>query len=196
MTEKNEIKSAIEAARNSSNAEITELVEQWLANKWCVPPGFVDDFFEMQISTYFLLVWPIFEHDVCDGFMETGKILDVARKFGNCYDEMDIDVILKKFYERYKDRNSPNSNWNGLCHDDSSRAKSNAERVLNIGWNRSDSVAKLQFGLYVIYRFRNNIFHGNKQIFEWLHNREQIEDCIRVLLSLTVFYEKTKKQKQ
>ena len=72
--------------------------------------------------------------------------------------------------------------------------KSSAERVLNKDWSKCDPVAKLQFGLYVIYRFRNNIFHGNKTIFEWLNNREQIEDCVIVLLRLTEFYDKIKNE--
>ena len=190
MREKNELKNAIEAARNNNSSGLTETVEEWLAHKWAVPKEYAAEFFKIQASSYFLLIWPIFEHDVCDGFMETRKILDVAQAYRDCYDEMDIDAILNKFYDRYKERNSPYSNWNGLCHDDYGEAKSNAERVLNKDWNKSGPVAKLQFGLYVIYRFRNNIFHGNKTIFEWLRNREQIEDCVMVLLRLTEFHEK------
>jgi hypothetical protein len=98
---------------------------------------------------------------------------------------MAIDDTLYRFYVRYKDHGSPYSDWNKLCHNDYGNAKGASERVLNRPWNKSSSTDKLQFGLYVIYRFRNNIFHGNKEIIEWLGNRPQIEDCVMVLLKLT-----------
>ena len=176
------------------DSKLTERVVEWLADRWDVPPGYVNEFFEMQASTYFLLVWPIFEQKVCDGFMETGKMLNIALKFADGYDELAIDDILHRFYVRYKDHSSPYSDWNNLCHNDSWEAKSTPERVLNRPWDKSSSTDKLHFGLYVIYRFRNNIFHGNKQIFEWLRNRPQIEDCVMVLLKLTEQHDKKSHQ--
>ena len=194
MSDTNKYRNAIEESRDLPDSKLTERVVKWLANRWDVPPGYVDEFFEMQASTYFLLVWPIFEQKVCDGFMETGKMRNIAMKFTDCYDELAIDDILRRFYDRYKDRNLPESNWASLCQNDHWEAKSTSERVLNQPWNKSKPTDKLQFGLYVIYRFRNNIFHGNKKIFEWLQNRPQIEDCVMVLLKLTEQYDRMSPQ--
>lgn len=37
------------------------------------------------------------------------------------------------------------------------------------------------FVAYVVYRFRNNIFHGNKGVHSWLEYRPQIQLCIGVM---------------
>ena len=128
--------------------------------------------------------------------MDTKKILGIAKKYKCCYEDMQIDGILKKFYDRYGNRHKPYSNWDSLCHDDYGKAKQVAERVLNNDWDNTGAVDKLQFGLYVIYRFRNNIFHGNKSVLEWLNNQPQIEDSVMVLLKLTEFHDKTVKNER
>ena len=38
--------------------------------------------------------------------------------------------------------------------------------------------------LVVVYRFRNNIFHGNKGVDSWLQYRPQIEKCTNVMQHL------------
>ncbi len=35
--------------------------------------------------------------------------------------------------------------------------------------------------VFVIYRYRNNIFHGNKGVQSWLNYQEQIKHCTRVM---------------
>ncbi len=44
----------------------------------------------------------------------------------------------------------------------------------------AESVFLLSF---VVYRFRNNIFHGNKGVNSWLSYTEQIELCIRSMMA-------------
>jgi hypothetical protein len=39
----------------------------------------------------------------------------------------------------------------------------------------------LYFLVFVIYRYRNNIFHGNKGVQSWLCYREQVQCCIRAM---------------
>ena len=38
--------------------------------------------------------------------------------------------------------------------------------------------------LFVVFRFRCNIFHGNKGVESWLKYKEQIRFCIEVMQSL------------
>jgi len=37
------------------------------------------------------------------------------------------------------------------------------------------------FLVLVVYRYRNNIFHGNKGVESWLQFKDQIEYCIRIM---------------
>lgn len=43
---------------------------------------------------------------------------------------------------------------------------------------------------YIVYRYRNNMFHGNKGLESWLQFEEQIKDCITVMKKLTVLPDK------
>jgi hypothetical protein len=41
----------------------------------------------------------------------------------------------------------------------------------------------------VVYRYRNNIFHGNKGVESWLHYREQIQHCLQSMQVLVSYAE-------
>lgn len=40
---------------------------------------------------------------------------------------------------------------------------------------------KMQLALYVLYRYRNNIFHGNKGARSWNQYIEQIDQCVKTM---------------
>ena len=50
--------------------------------------------------------------------------------------------------------------------------------TLTVELSESDMIFMLVF---VIYRFRNNIFHGNKGVGSWLQYKEQIKWCFTVM---------------
>jgi len=43
------------------------------------------------------------------------------------------------------------------------------------------------FTIFVVYRYRNNIFHGNKGVASWLKFQDQIKLCIKVMQTLISF---------
>jgi hypothetical protein len=40
---------------------------------------------------------------------------------------------------------------------------------------------KIYFSMGVVYRYRNNIFHGNKKVDSWLQYRDCISKCIGMM---------------
>ena len=51
---------------------------------------------------------------------------------------------------------------------------------------------KLVLMIYVVYRYRNNIFHGNKGIESWSHYTSQIELYLDFMMSILDCAEKHK----
>ena len=43
---------------------------------------------------------------------------------------------------------------------------------------------KMLFILYVVYRYRNNIFHGTKGVESWIKYKFQIEKCVNVMMEI------------
>ena len=43
---------------------------------------------------------------------------------------------------------------------------------------------RLSFLIYVIYRYRKNMFHGNKSLDSWLGYEEQITNCINSMITI------------
>lgn len=52
--------------------------------------------------------------------------------------------------------------------------------------------SKLKLILFVVYRFRNNIFHGNKGVNSWIQYTEQIRHCVQVMKVLISQYQSHK----
>ena len=50
---------------------------------------------------------------------------------------------------------------------------------------------KLFFLVFVVYRYRNNIFHGNKGVQSWLQYRDQIRRCTQVMQALVTHAERS-----
>jgi hypothetical protein len=55
------------------------------------------------------------------------------------------------------------------------------EKIFSKKLNELDTYETTFMLLVVIYRFRNNIFHGNKGVQSWLVYREQIDLCINAM---------------
>lgn len=49
-------------------------------------------------------------------------------------------------------------------------------------YKKITSEDKLALMFYVVYRYRNNIFHENKGIMSWTQDTEQIEKCISFMI--------------
>lgn len=46
---------------------------------------------------------------------------------------------------------------------------------------KDDIILKTSFLAIIIFRYRNNIFHGNKSPFDWKNYNKEIQSCIKIM---------------
>ena len=92
---------------------------------------------------------------------------------------MNIESISKYFYNRYQNY----QNYKHLYHNETVLSQE-ISSLFQIDYNELSDEEKLKIMLFVIYRYRNNIFHGNKGVLSWTKYTEKIDKCLKFVMSL------------
>ena len=151
-------------------------VYKWLSDYFEYDKPF-DEVLKDEKVTSFLLIWPIFEQKLFKEFATEKDICKVADKLGLNYNKYGVEEIVKYFYDRYQDSKKRKH----LMH------KSKAPFFINIlekDYNVMSDKEKTELLLYVVFRYRNNIFHGNKGIKSWTQYSKEINYCMTVMMNL------------
>lgn len=138
-------------------------------------------------ATTYLIVWSIFEPSISNGFVKLKDIKEIAQKYSDSYLSLNIDSITKKFHDRYQD----NKKFSNLIHNQSN---SSITKILSKQYSDLKDSEKMELLLFVVYRYRNNIFHGNKGVLSWQHYTEQIEDCLAFMTKMIEVIKRTELQ--
>lgn len=122
------------------------------------------------------MAWSIFEAKCFAGYLKAGCLRKFARRV--CSEGFKVDAIsapVAHFHQRYKDGGT----LGNLLHDKKTLGPVVSEFKRCISTPLSDLGFEDQVFLvsFVVYRFRNNMFHGNKRVQSWLRFREQISLC-------------------
>ena len=170
--------------------DIDEKIVSWLAlnidtDERSVKPSSdeIRDMLHNQVAVLYLLIWPIMEQRYFSGFLMSNQISDAACKLAPFYCEdlkNDLDEIIMKFFNRYKNNRQ---HCRALKLDKTMKPEFNKILSKNkfVDLQPADKIKLL---LFVIYRYRNNIFHGNKDIRKWASFDEQIKDCLIGMMKL------------
>lgn len=156
----------------------------------------LDALYNEKISVNFLLVWAKFEVINFEGFLKFEKIDKVAKQIAEkeSFLILELESYVKYFYDRYVEQLGGQRRLNGLCYKiDACREKKSCvnlsceiKRILNEKLETLTKKDKVYFLIYVISRYRNNMFHGNKNAKNWISEYKiPIENCIRVMVLLT-----------
>lgn len=148
---------------------------KWLAGLLGQNTGEIDRLMRNTSALNFLIAWSLFEAKCFGGYVRVNAIRDYAEELvSEGFRRESINQAVSVFHERYQDpiryRNLIHRNdWAEFRRltDDDLRCLSDAEALFYV--------------TFVIYRYRNNMFHGNKGIASWLDYREQIELCTSVM---------------
>ena len=151
--------------------------KEWLAEYHNVDLQDIDNILKDEQATTYLLVWSIFEQDIFNGYMRINEIQTVSGKFENYYVNLDVDDIAQKFHSRYQD----NNNYRHLVH---KQDNANFRSIIGKQFEDVTEKEKLTMLFFVAYRYRNNIFHGNKNVKAWTCYTEQIQDCITFITAI------------
>lgn len=153
-----------------------ESIYKWLADYFSdvetqISKAYIIEMLKTERATAFLLVWPIFEQKIANGFFTKDSIEPIAQGHKNFYSQFNIEEMAYYFYHRYQDKTA----YKHLRHQENKKSIGN---ILNTPYQCLDNEQKLTLMLYVVYRYRNNIFHGNKSIHSWSQYEKQIDYCI------------------
>jgi len=126
-----------------------------------------------RTALQFLLAWTLFESKCFAGFLKKNMIGHFASRLANveAFDTNSVREAIAHFHERYQDPDR----YRNLMHQQRSPK---LEGIFRKSLGDLTEADKLFLLLFVIYRFRNNMFHGNKKIQSWLRYTPQIDYCV------------------
>lgn len=153
-------------------------IEEWLAKIHNTNVDNIKNILKDEKATTYLMVWSTFEQKIFAGFMTKNKISNAAKRYSQIYDLLNIDDIAKRFHSRYQNK----MNFKHLRHNETNTVE--IEKILSKQYDTLSNTEKVHLLFYVSYRYRNNIFHGNKGVLAWNRYTQQINDCILFMISL------------
>jgi len=132
-----------------------------------------------KTATMFLIAWSIFESDCFSGSMEHKKIEDFAKRMAvnPNLNRLKLVDALKHFHNRYQEP----KHYKNLMHQQKTEK---LEKILAKNVSELSIEEQVFLLVVVVYRFRNNIFHGNKGVDSWLAFKTEIEHCITIMQEL------------
>lgn len=152
----------------------------WLAGLLDQDESAVRDLLKDQTALHFLITWSLFEAK-CFGGRCSGIKVEQFPESVECTAPVDREKIrapAQHFHERYRDK----VHYSHLMHDHASRRM---DAVLKRSFPELTESDLLFIVALVAFRFRNNIFHGNKGVASWLRFQPQIKLCIMSMQHLT-----------
>jgi len=152
---------------------MTGTLKLWLAKYLGITKEQVEREINHENVSGFLIVWTIFEQKAFNGFIDYSKISSFTKKNYPAITN-EIINISESFFDRYQDRTS----YKNLRHDEN---KIEINNILKKKKTDLTNQENMQLSLYVLYRYRNNIFHGNKGARSWSRYITQIDQCVKIM---------------
>lgn len=153
--------------------------DDWFAAYLKQSPKQVELLLRDKAAVRFLIAWSLMETSCFRGFAR-GKDLE-----NNClrisedegFNSSSLMPILEHFHDRYQDEEL----YKQLMQRDK---RPDIKTLLSRPIKTLSETERLYFLISVVYRYRNNIFHGSKGVESWLKYKPQIEHCTRVMQEL------------
>jgi hypothetical protein len=141
-----------------------------------------------QMGLQFLIAWSLFERKyfTCDANGKTIKAFAKKQCVQKCFPE--IEAHWNHFYARYSHKEKGTDYIAALFPDIGERGaknKKDAEKFredLESLAKKPSEANKTELMARVIFRYRNNIFHGVKTPYTWGNYEKQIKRCIRTIM--------------
>lgn len=134
---------------------------------------------DLEMVGNFLILWSLFENRCCNGNANKASIENVIEKVEKSFDDEILDEVFNYMRTRYAGaKNFKNLNFRTGGGDE--KMKTHCEKVFS--GEESSKEDKLKAVLYVIYRYRNNLFHGSKQIPNLQQQKDNFNASYKVLI--------------
>ena len=153
--------------------------DQWLADYLHQNLQEVELLLNDKTVTRFLIAWSLLESRYFEGFGYDKILSEFATKLteDDAFQNKDFLELERYFHDRYQDKKC----YKNLMHKKSSEE---LDGILSEKFNTLSDYQLIFMLLFVVYRFRCNIFHGNKGVKSWLKYKKQIGFCFGVMQSL------------
>jgi hypothetical protein len=152
--------------------------DEWLADLLGQSKDDVRILLKDPTALHFLMAWSLFESKCFAGFVKIGVLEQFAdRLVTESYRYGEISTIAASFHGRYQD----DEHYRHLMH---GQPSARMEKILASEFDTLEPRDVIFVVLLVTYRFRNNIFHGNKRVRTWLRYKEQIAHCTAAMQSI------------
>lgn len=159
---------------------------RWLSGKYHIGVTEATEIVDNKSVYCFLLVWSTMERKVFGRNCGISNIKKALEWLEPHYDELQCEEIFNHFFARYQSKQMRDDL---LASERKNDVKDEIKKICKRQGNISDG-NKLYLMMYVAYRFRNNLFHGNKEFSRWLNNNAEIELCINLMMKVTDLNEK------
>ncbi|MFB9119635.1 hypothetical protein ACFFUE_00370 [Bergeyella porcorum] len=147
---------------------------------------------DLEMVGNFLILWSLFENRCCEENANKASIENVIKKVKKSFDDNILNEVFDYMKERYADAEKF-KNLNFRTGGGDEKMKTHCEKVFS--GEESSKEDKLKAVLYVIYRYRNNLFHGIKQIPTLQEQKDNFNMAYKVLIECIEKYERKNTRK-
>jgi len=153
--------------------------DAWFADYLGQSPMQVERLLRDKTAVRFLIAWSLLETACFHGFAKGRDLEEHCRRISDDeqFTPLFLMPIVEHFHERYQNKNLHANLMHGNSHP-------NIEPLLDRSVDSLSNIEKVYFLVSVVYRYRNNIFHGSKGVESWLKFKPQIEQCTQVMQAL------------
>jgi hypothetical protein len=153
--------------------------DQWFANFLGQDALQVETLLNDKTAIRFLIAWSLFETSCFGGFARVEKFEAFVRDSLSTkgFKPSELMGAANHFHNRYQDKELYG---NLMCEQKSPKLNSILSKDFELLF--ADEI--VFFVIFVVCRYRNNIFHGNKGVASWLKFQNQIKLCIKVMQTL------------
>ncbi len=160
--------------------------DTWFADYLGGRPEEVADLLGNPTAIRFLIAWSLLEPRCFGGFARGKTLASHCQRLVNeeGFDPAPLGSIVEYFHSRYRDNKNLLSN---LMHENKkpkSELYTKFESLLEKPVDTLLNCEKVFLIVVVVFRYRNNIFHGSKRAESWLKFEDQIKYCVQIMQSL------------
>ena len=145
-----------------------------------------------ETALHFLIAWSLFEARCFGKYVQAKKLRDYAETVTfQGFSKARLSPQFDHFYNRYSEQPRSKTQLSNLLQDlekptEVGRAVRNCLAKEKGNFTEADHIFLV---CAVIYRFRNNMFHGSKGVQSWLRYKQEIELCTSAMQELILHQE-------
>ena len=153
----------------------------------------INELYKTTLGLDFLLVWTIFEKRLLiknrdmHNYTSQDRIHESSRNLNYILND-EMRGILEEFIRRFKDKVklgqlcAKKNKCKGSCYGNSCKMYKLVSRY-DLSGNTEYTIEEKKYILmYIVNRYRNNMFHGGKGIGDWVSKYgKQINNCIKIM---------------